>query len=161
MSSELSVFRKMNTVGLYILCKAEPPAWSQTTVLLRCLTRENQELCIIATRDAVDTLRNLETLRAYEMGVAGTCVKANNQGQKNGVYGQFEVRLVYAPKVSLAKDAWPLAVPYSFVSFPNMNQKSSGDFVDLIGRVRHAGPFQAEGLQKREVELQNEDERVC
>ena len=74
MSSELSVFRKMNTVGLYILCKAEPPAWSQTTVLMRCLTRENQELCIIATRDAVDTLRNLETLRAYEMSIAGTCV---------------------------------------------------------------------------------------
>ena len=46
-------------------------------------------------RDAVDILRNLETLCMDEMSVVGTCDKADRLGEESGVNGQFTVEIFW------------------------------------------------------------------
>ena len=41
----------------------------------------------------------------------------------------------YPLKVTVAKEAWPLTVPYEFISWDSLPQKDSRSFVDLVGRV--------------------------
>ena len=156
-SEDFSVFRRVNKVPLHVMCKSKPEAWASPTLLLRCLTKSNNEVCIVATGDAMTFFDKLDLSTPYVVDLPGPCVKPNKTGAKHGVSGDFEVRLMYAPKLTVAVDVWPMKVPYQCTEFQDLNKVEANHFVDIVGVVKFAGAVNTQStLAKREVYLQNE-----
>ena len=64
----------------------------------------------------------------------------------------------FPPKAVVAKEAWPVRVPYALCPFTELNQLADGDFVDLIGRIGEVGQLMSESsLPKRKVHMQNDE----
>jgi len=161
MSDTLSVFRKVNNVAVVFLAKAKPDGWKTPTLMLRAMLESKQEVLIVATDAAKDTMDALDLRRVYNLDIPGSCVRANKMGEKNGIKGKVEIHLRYPPKVMVAPQAWAIRVPYSQTAFRDINQMDAPAHVDIVGRVHSVGQFSpGQGLPKREAQLQSEDEVV-
>ena len=53
--------------------------------------------------------------------------------------GDLEVHMCFPPKVVVAKEAWPVRLPYALCSFTDLSQPAYSDFVDLIWRLGEIG----------------------
>ena len=161
MTDTLSIFRKVKKAPVVFLSKAAPVGWTTPTLLLRAMFQSKQEFLIVATHAAKDSLSALDLRRVYDVEIPGSCLRANKQGEKNGVTGEYEVHLRFPPKVTIAQQAWPIQVPYSLTNFRDINQLDAPAHVDLIGRVHTTGRYNGDGgLPKREAQLQSEEEVV-
>jgi hypothetical protein len=127
--------------------------WSKPTFLARFTEQNGASTMFTITGDALLQFKTLEKGRIYNIEVPGSCVKNNSPAEKFGVSGAYEVRLTRECKLSLAKDAWPMKLPYSFTSFADLNQIDSNHHVDIIGRVLSA-TVQAD-REKQTIVLEN------
>jgi len=128
--------------------------WKKPTVLARFTEQNGASTMFTLLDDAYTQFKDLEKGRIYTLKISGSCVKNNGSVVKYGVQGLFEVRMSKTCTLTLAKEAWPLELPYSFQAFANLNQMEAGQTVDIIGRVMTVG---VDGPEKKTITLFAED----
>ena len=157
MEQELSVFSNKNTVSVMIIARATPSTWTPETLLLRGITRGGTELLFIATGQAISSMQGMRMKIAYDIDIAGKCLKEPRQAPRLGVASPFDVRFQYPAKINLASTAWPTQVPYKMIKFLDIDQLDNGTFLDVVGHVTRVGALDKDGpIDKKVIQLQQE-----
>jgi len=114
--------------------------------------------CFFVSGKALPQFEALEKWRIYEMTIPGACVMRTNGTNRFGVLNLFEVRLKFPCQMELSKRAWPLKYPYRFIDWNGLNQASTDQFIDIIGRIAILPKRDTNApFPKMIVELRNEN----
>ena len=97
------------------------------------------------SKDARKQVEVLKEHTCYDMEFPGSVLKSNKNPEKVGVFCDYEVKIAYPITCELAKVAFPASVSYEFIIFPTLKQKTTGDYVDIIGYVTRPGHVTMEG----------------
>ena len=90
----------------------------------------------VISGDAYDQFMALEQWRIYTMTLTGKVVRKSEGLTKFGIANTKQVHLKYkCQELSLSPSAWPLKIPYEFVSWDDLNQVSGHAFFDLFGEA--------------------------
>ena len=112
-----------NKYTAMLVASGAPPRWSQNTLLRRFVDQAGLSTAFVVTDTAIPLFQSLEMNRVYAMDVPGACVKSSKGSSHYGVKNVIEVRVRFPLKVSVAKEAWPLTVPYEFLPWTNLLQQ--------------------------------------
>ena len=112
-----------------------PARWSQPTVLCRFVEESGASTAFIVTGEAIVQFQALDRHRIYTLEVPGSLVKSSKGRQSFGIDSVVEVVVRFPLRLALAKESWPLRLPYKFVSWTDLPQLEDRSFFDLLGKV--------------------------
>ena len=118
-----------------LVANVQPEGRPKKQMLMRFEEENGTSTVFIVEGKALESFKDCELWRIYDVAVTGRCVKSSVGEQRFGVRNTIEVHLKYPCKVALARTGWPLRHPYSFVPWTDLNQLPDKAFFDIIGRV--------------------------
>ena len=117
-----------------LVAKGSPP-WSGPALLLRFSEKNGTDTMFVITGEACKSFETCQKETIYSMEVSGKCVRLCNSMTKYGFPNTQEVHLKFPCVVQVAKSAWPSSSLYRCEPWEALQQKTSGSFVDLVGRA--------------------------
>ena len=139
MNNEISPF-KSKTLLARLLVKADAQ-WSTPTTVMRFLSESSTEYCFFVSDAAMDSVRDMQPSRLYNITVPFKTVKMGDAGPKKyfGMSNDIAVRMKHPLQHSLAPPAaattFTGTVSFDFTSLSTLDQMDDGSYVDLLGRI--------------------------
>jgi len=128
--------RNGNTnVALMLMAKDIPTSWSSPTLLALFEEKSGARTIFRLTDEAIETLQLCEEGRIYNVMIQGKAVRLGSGLAKYGQRTTLEVRTKFGLKIELSKESWPSTYKHECIDWNALNQKSNGDYIDIIGRV--------------------------
>ena len=128
--------RNGNTnVALMLMAKDIPTSWSSPTLLALFEEKSGARTIFQLTDEAIETLQLCEEGRIYNVMIQGKAVRLGSGLAKYGQRTTLEVRTKFGLKIELSKESWPSTYKHECIDWNALNQKSNGDYIDIIGRV--------------------------
>ena len=121
-----------------LVAHEQPVAWTTETRLFRFSEVGGKSTAFIVTKDALESFKDVEEWRVYDIQVPGGCVKVVSEAGKHGVPNRQEVHMKYKVRVTISLHAFPVNCHYAFTDWETVNQKTIQDTFDVIGRVSTA-----------------------
>ena len=146
MNNEISPF-KSKTLLARLLVKADAQ-WSTPTTVMRFLSESSTEYCFFVSDTAMDSVRDMQPSRLYNITVPFKTVKMGDAGPKKyfGMSNDVAVRLEHLLQHSLvpptAAAAFGATVSFHFTSLCALDQVEDGTYVDLLGRTTQVNATQ-------------------
>ena len=164
MHSPITAFKRVgkSNVTVMLTAKDSPKGWGSETLLCRFMEENGAETPFILQDGAMESFAHCEVGQLYDLEINGNCVKARQGPNKFGMPTLVEVRVKFPSKVKVSAATWSAAPVYKFAKWESLQEKESGEFVDIVGRVSETyKPEHAGSLQKMEVGFVFGDQELC